>query len=746
MSSQDFQKRMNGMAHRPQSKTSTTWTEYSGIDRGTSVSSKAPHIVNPQHHKFIAPNQMWKEVMGQDIAPPESRGQNPHALTANATDANGHVNGTEMKILPNGASSTKIPGIGDLKACKELFQQELFEVNTGRQVRPSANKPMRAPHPTPGLSKSRWATQGPSHRATQGPIQRAFHPAQKSVASIETTQGPTQRAFHDTQESLASIETLRPQQHVTVKRSQPVSRQPTEEFQQKAPVPTESAYVNPFRQGKVFEKKDVLPATFDMAAYESEQGNGDDHHSQQQESKGHASAKGFKQLPLTAEALVEVTGAPLEVKTKSIDILSQVSDDGIEMLNFDEDINGPEDRWDAERDFRGNFPDGIWENQEWNRTKRPTKKSLEAMSDDEEEFVIPPYLEDYVNNWNAKTTECETDFLTIGVENHEDCDVDTLTGILMQPIDYPETKPDPSIPQSSKQSKTSQMAMAAREAHLDRTDPERKLKRKLAVAAKRKAAADAAKAEKAAADAREKAFLEELHAPNPHEVKVPCHLRPAVESDMPGVAAIYNKEIDEGWRVIDAGKVSPDRFRQLFNGCREEKMPFVVALEGWHDPNITDNRVIGFAFIDAISRGIMGAYSTHSRPGGRLTVVVDSEFRRKKVGTALIDVVMTACSTRYLPKLGHQFVNPLQNRTTMRPEYNSRYWWYIDMVVHIKSEKTEKMTRQGDEFKWIWDWLESTFVLILIDYDEKCLKDQRQPRGEWLDRLTFRHVCRALGP
>jgi L-amino acid N-acyltransferase YncA len=251
-----------------------------------------------------------------------------------------------------------------------------------------------------------------------------------------------------------------------------------------------------------------------------------------------------------------------------------------------------------------------------------------------------------------------------------------------------------------------------------------------------------ARATAVATEAQEEPLREE--PPNAHKVQFPCHLRPATKSDIKAITDIYNQEVAEGYKVMDTNPLNQDDFYNIYSQCLTEEMPFVVAVEGWHGKIAEPHEVIiGFALVTAVNRGISGSYKTLSRIGGKLLVIVKTGYRRKKIGTALIDILITNCTGWYISKRGYQFVNSTHDWMSTEFGSNPRKWWYLEMEVMIRSGANEEMTRKGEEFQLIWNFLESKFDLLLKHYDEKCFYDPR--RMNWLDKLTFRRVCRTLG-
>ncbi|KAF2970256.1 hypothetical protein GQX73_g3255 [Xylaria multiplex] len=333
---------------------------------------------------------------------------------------------------------------------------------------------------------------------------------------------------------------------------------------------------------------------------------------------------------------------------------------------------------------------------------------------------VPQHITDFIETWIRGAHVVETYFLSQGIDYHEDRDVDTEKGVLMEKaIEYPETRRSEELVSRDQLEMTSTLSMKTYAATIARRDPQKKAQRK----AEKKARAAAAAA------AEINASVEE--PPNLNEVQIPCHLRPAVESDMEAITAIYNQEIANGYKVMDTKPVRQDDFQSIYNQCLTEKMPFIVAVKGWYGEIDISQEIIGFSLVTAVSRGIAGSYETLSRCGGKLLVIVKPECRRKKIGTALIDILVTNCTGWYISKGGYRFENYTHNWISTGFGSSPRKWWYLEMDVMIRSGEDEEKTRKGNEFQWIWNFLEAKFDLILKHYDEKCFCD---PFGMWTDQ------------
>ena len=252
-----------------------------------------------------------------------------------------------------------------------------------------------------------------------------------------------------------------------------------------------------------------------------------------------------------------------------------------------------------------------------------------------------------------------------------------------------------------------------------------------------------AKKEMAALEAARQREIEEFVCP--YQVQADCHFRPATWDDLEGVAAIYNQEVQQSYKVFDTQPVSIAQFRTLLKTCREQNQPFIVAVKGRYDPdNNLRRQVIGFCLLDTLQRGIAGSYEVTARPCGKISLVVHPDWRRKKVGTALLDILLICCSTFYIGKHGYKWVTN-SDLTYAEPAYNPRKWYTLQMDVLVRSGKTKKEVEESDEYKWMLEFLEAKFNMQLIRHDEYFCHSPHMYLGasqRWLDRLVFEHRCR----
>ncbi|RYP45143.1 hypothetical protein DL768_008461 [Monosporascus sp. mg162] len=428
-------------------------------------------------------------------------------------------------------------------------------------------------------------------------------------------------------------------------------------------------------------------------------------------------------LPLTAKAMLTKFGSCPKDRSESGDPMSQVSATGV--------ANPSKPAQWAPRDIRGETPVELWTEQDWNETRRPKPKKPwdEDSIHSDMDIIISGSLKRFVEWWADAIPEIKADFLERDVPGHQHRDVDTSTGTLIEPVEYPDTfRPPGSV--------KTQFDLTPQE-YINSVLHELQLRADRIAQKKSKRETAAIKA------ARQRVIEEDVNA---DKVQVDCHIRPATEKDMEGVAAIYNREVNNSYKVVDTQPVTVAKFQELLRGCKAQSQPFVVAVADWHfaDMENCENSIIGFCLVDALERGISGSYNTSTKPCGKIIVVVHPDWRQKKLGTALIDVIMASCSTRYTSRQGYQWVSTPDDEVHVRPSYNKRRWHMLQIQVLVRSGKSKEDVQRGEEYKWIFEFLEAKFALLLTKHDEKLYYHPSQALGlnHWLDRLTFEHRCR----
>ncbi|KAI1096336.1 hypothetical protein F5B19DRAFT_142573 [Rostrohypoxylon terebratum] len=371
------------------------------------------------------------------------------------------------------------------------------------------------------------------------------------------------------------------------------------------------------------------------------------------------------------------------------------------------------------------------------------------LSDDQEECI---------KAWILKSQDAVAEIIVNlhppGLKEPDSCVVDPQTGDLMEPIEHPIERGVKHRVKRADMTTVDQICRAEREAHkaaqrryaLEILETEEKydeLRQTVRDAypyytvLKKVGSQETAKQGGTSQQEKSQPDANAQRIANPHEIKVPIHLRPARKDDLAQIADIYNKEFET---IFDKLPVKASEFLELYNNALKLDLPLLVAVNGWYDPEEEDVQIVGFGLMDTAIKGIAGSHATHAGGAGKLTIVVHKSFRRLNICSAMLDAVLYCCSTNYKPVLGYQFVNPDDDHRLMKPEHNPRQWNTIDIEVVVWSRVDN---HHGDEDKrdeWIQGYLNKYFQMVLISRDIAMYKVD----DAWCDILTFRHRCRRL--
>ena len=103
-------------------------------------------------------------------------------------------------------------------------------------------------------------------------------------------------------------------------------------------------------------------------------------------------------------------------------------------------------------------------------------------------------------------------------------------------------------------------------------------------------------------------------------------IRPARESDLPELLAIYNYEVEHGVATLDINPRTPDEWKEWFSAHQTDSH-FILAGE-------ENGAAIGYASLSEYRQ--KEAYASTAE----LSVYISPDFRRKGAGSALIGAVL----------------------------------------------------------------------------------------------------------
>ncbi|EKJ78145.1 hypothetical protein NXS19_011571 [Fusarium pseudograminearum] len=163
---------------------------------------------------------------------------------------------------------------------------------------------------------------------------------------------------------------------------------------------------------------------------------------------------------------------------------------------------------------------------------------------------------------------------------------------------------------------------------------------------------------------------EERYAnPTFKEEKVPdaaCTIRPVETKDFQAIADIINLERQQGQSSqVYLPKIDHSHIATLYNACRQKRRPFILAIPSpgripdrtnWSKAEEDEYQeflkfkksreasqptVLGFAVITDAQQGFLDSAFRGSRFSGNIKVIVHPQHRKKLIGTALLDKVLS---------------------------------------------------------------------------------------------------------
>lgn len=251
--------------------------------------------------------------------------------------------------------------------------------------------------------------------------------------------------------------------------------------------------------------------------------------------------------------------------------------------------------------------------------------------------------------------------------------------------------------------------------------------------------------------------------------QIPMHLRPATASDMEAVASLYNSE---DVQKFDSVPLGPANFEKILTDTHGHELPFIVAVSGSarvdtlkdgirfesNQPqqkvlpsNLQEGLVLGFAYLSVWKPGLAGSKTGTSRATAEAHVYVHTSWRRKKIGSALLDRLLASVSLNAKSKKMCDFWDPSRNPAYAAPCQHDRYTFKIYMQYLVKTRfdinngfnNMESQENQIDDIAWLNDLLETKFGFKKKVRFEAAY---RSPKVEgqvsyWLDSVVFEHTC-----
>ncbi|CAH0048999.1 unnamed protein product [Clonostachys solani] len=347
----------------------------------------------------------------------------------------------------------------------------------------------------------------------------------------------------------------------------------------------------------------------------------------------------------------------------------------------------------------------------------------------------------YMKDWllNARKAPPNDPLLALSADEHShDCDLDTKTGKLLPPVEYPrtmrstETDPDENVAWRE--------VMVSSSTHIQR-------------------------AIEGLTSVREEAAQtkpEETASPFPEDQGPPfaeCIIRPAKPSDFPKIAAIINLEVSATRcpQIFEGREIVADDIFPIFRHCQNTLRPFVVAVPAkdefldtskWpsgsgrvyeqfkkfkeSQPVEENDLVCGFAFIGEPQIGFLNRPCQGARHSGLIRMVVHPDHRRQLIGSALLERMLTLIDLAH-----HQTVE---------------YHWEGDDSSSIYERSAARNTRQysqvyielftsrkgDDSYEWKSKLLDAYSFKCIARFNDMA-KTDRAEDNQWLDLTVWEH-------
>ena len=367
-----------------------------------------------------------------------------------------------------------------------------------------------------------------------------------------------------------------------------------------------------------------------------------------------------------------------------------------------------------------------------------------------------PLLAASVHTWKKKVEQCLPQEIGVEFEQegstvvnvYEECDMNTETGLPLNPVIYPKTYLDQSIDPD-----VLRRAQRTSEQHISREIKQREL-----LAAKLRETVEAQNSrDDMVEQTAPKAF------PMIEYPKANCTIRPVTRDDYPSIVTIMNLERDaQTSQILERGVVLED-IERLHIYCRQFARPFLVAETGYEDELLDSSKwpqgsskqyaayvqfsqtqekvpveVVGFAFIAETRIGTLSQPCPGSRHSGMLRLVVHPSHRRKLYGTALMDRILLTVSTLHRRMVDYKWENTDDSGIFSSPPLNNvRPYAHLNVEIVSKSE-------DDPEHIWLAELLDQ-FLFTRVFYLSKAVKTDKGDGSEWLDLSQWIHQCHFPG-
>lgn len=244
---------------------------------------------------------------------------------------------------------------------------------------------------------------------------------------------------------------------------------------------------------------------------------------------------------------------------------------------------------------------------------------------------------------------------------------------------------------------------------------------------------------------------------NPHTyLKITCFLRPVEERDLPQILEIYNWEVAHGMQALDTRALQPSNIVRLFKQCEQSRTPMIVMVAGHASAPtqkkvaqdqqqqrsnqrsvVTRDKVIGFSYVSIMDTGLDGdVHHNVDRFLGQVHIYVANEHRRKGVGRALLQKMLTFCSRHAIIREDNfEWYQPQKTASVRYDNVCSNSRSYSRLFIKIASRG-----KDDPEQKWMTNFLD-TENFICVSTMDKSRKIGYGANGEVVDTIIYQHDC-----
>ncbi|EED22231.1 C6 transcription factor, putative [Talaromyces stipitatus ATCC 10500] len=152
-----------------------------------------------------------------------------------------------------------------------------------------------------------------------------------------------------------------------------------------------------------------------------------------------------------------------------------------------------------------------------------------------------------------------------------------------------------------------------------------------------------------------------LQCRNGIEPGVCMFLRHAMHTDAEDIAAVFNSYVNCSAHTLESTMINAGDVIQRINESRYKELPFIVAIKKHEDRldiHRSWGRVLGYVRLTDFQGGLPAFAGT-----AQLEITVAHDSKGVKVGSCLLDAMMTMADPQYIPRGGYAFVSNIPNET-----------------------------------------------------------------------------------